>query len=161
VTPSLSPELRAEIEALYADYAERLDDGPIESWPQLFTEQCLYLLIPRDNFDRGLPLATIRCESRAMLEDRVRAVRETVMYEPRYLRHHITNPRGAVAPDGTIDVRASFTVIEVLPDELPRVLLTGRYLDRIVREADGALRFAEKRCVHDSVLIANTIVVPA
>jgi anthranilate 1,2-dioxygenase small subunit len=84
-----------------------------------------------------------------------------VMHEPRYLRHHITNPRGAVAPDGTIEVRVNFTVVEVLPDELPRVLLTGRSIDRIVREADGALRFAEKRCVHDSVLIANTIVVPA
>ena len=154
------PDLLAEIEALYADYAERLDDGPLESWPQLFTEQCLYLLIPRDNFDRGLPLATMRCESRAGLADRVRAVRETVMHEPRYLRHHITNPRGVVAPNGTIEVRANFTVIEVLPDALPRVLLTGRYLDRVVREADGALRFAEKRCVYDSVLVANTIVVP-
>jgi len=153
-------DLLAEIEALYADYAERLDDGPLESWPALFTEQCIYLVIPRDNFDRGLPLATMRCESRAGLDDRVRAVRETVMYEPRYLRHHVTNPRGGVAPDGAIEVRANFTVIEVLPDQLPRVLMTGRYLDRIVRESDGALRFAEKRCVYDSVLVANTIVVP-
>ena len=154
------PDLLAEIEALYADYAERLDDGPLESWPALFTEECLYLLIPRDNFDRGLPLATMRCESRAGLEDRVRAVREIVFHEPRYLRHHITNPRGAVAVDGSIEVRANFTLIEVLPDQLPRVLLTGRYLDRIVRADDRGLRFAEKRCVYDSVLVANTIVAP-
>jgi 3-phenylpropionate/cinnamic acid dioxygenase small subunit len=155
------PALKAEIDALYADYAERLDDGPLESWPALFTEDCLYLLVPRDNFDRGLPLATMRCESRAMLNDRIRAVRETIMHEPRYLRHHITNARGESHADGTIEVRANFSIIEVLPDQLPRLLLTGRYLDLLVRGADGVLRFAEKRCVYDSVLVPNTIVVPA
>jgi salicylate 5-hydroxylase small subunit len=153
--------LKAEIDALYADYSERLDDGPLDSWPELFTDDCLYLLVPRDNFDRGLPLATMRCESRAMLEDRIRAVRETIMHEPRYLRHHVTNARGEARGDGTIEVRANFTIVEVLPDALPRILLTGRYLDRIVRAADGTLRFAEKRCVYDSVLVPNTIVVPA
>jgi 3-phenylpropionate/cinnamic acid dioxygenase small subunit len=102
----------------------------------------------------------MRCESRAMLEDRIRAVRETIMHEPRYLRHHITNARGEAHGDGTVEVRANFTIVEVLPDELPRLLLTGRYLDRLVRGADGVLRFAEKRCVYDSVLVPNTIVVP-
>lgn len=156
----LSAELRAEIEALYADYVERLDDGPLAQWPALFTDDCTYLLQPRDNFERGLPLAIIRCESRAGLEDRVRAVQETIMFEPRSLRHHVTNMRGERREDGAIDARANFTVIEVLPDALPHILITGRYLDRIVRGADGILRFAEKRCVYDSVLVPNTIVVP-
>jgi len=160
VSEPISAALRADLEALYADYAERLDDGPLEDWPLLFTEDCLYLLQPRDNFERGLPLSIIRCESRAWLEDRVRAVRETIMHEPRYLRHHVTNIRGACIDDGTFEVRANFTVIEVLPDALPHVLMTGRYLDRIVRGVDGVLRFAEKRCVYDSILVPNTIVVP-
>jgi 3-phenylpropionate/cinnamic acid dioxygenase small subunit len=61
----LSPELRAEIQDLYDAYAEALDDGELERWPALFTEKCLYEVVPRENFDRGLPLAVILCESAA------------------------------------------------------------------------------------------------
>ncbi len=150
---------RWSLEDLYTDYARLLDDGPLEAWPDLFLEDCLYLAIPRDNFDAGLPLATLRCESRGMLTDRVRAVHETIMYEPRYLRHHITQISPRQRSDGQIDVTANYSVVEVLHDELPRILSVGRYLD-IVAEQDGELRFAEKRVVYDSVLVPNTIVYP-
>ncbi|NJN51982.1 MAG: aromatic-ring-hydroxylating dioxygenase subunit beta [Gammaproteobacteria bacterium] len=155
-----TPLLRAELEDLYAEYAERLDDGPLETWPELFMEDCEYLVVPRDNYERGLPIAVMRCESRNMLKDRVRAVQETVLFEPRYLRHHVTNLRGGVRDDDTIEVRASFSVVEVLPDELPRVLMCGRYVDEVIRSREGALRFLAKHCVFDSVLVPNTIVVP-
>lgn len=153
--------LRLEIEDLYADYAGTLDDGPLDDWPGLFTADCSYLVIPRENDEQGLPLAIMRCESRDMLRDRVRAVQETIMHEPRFLRHHITQIR-PVASDGgdAIRVTANYSVVEVLLDELPRILSVGRYLDRVVRDADGALRFAEKRVVYDSVMVANTIVLP-
>ncbi len=123
-------------------------------------EECLYLLIPRDNYDRGLPLAIIRCESRGMLVDRVRAAQETIMHEPRYLRHQITNVRVTATDGGRIDAIAHFSVMEVLPDELPRILCVGRYIDVLQRRSDGALEFVEKRCVYDSVLVPNTIVYP-
>jgi len=152
--------LQLELEDLYSRYASLLDDGPLREWPDLFAEQCLYLVIPRDNYDRGLPLAIIRCESRGMLVDRVRATQETIMHEPRYLRHQITNVRVVSAAAGRVDATAHFSVIEVLPDELPRILSVGRYVDVIHRRSDGALEFSEKRCVYDSVLVPNTIVYP-
>lgn len=155
------PTLRLALEDLYADYARLLDDGPMTEWPELFTSDCLYLVIPRENHEQGLPLAIMRCESREMLRDRVRAVQETIMHEPRYLRHQITQIRPQTpAEDGTIPVTASYSVIEVLQDALPRILSVGRYLDRIVRTADGTLRFAEKRVVYDSEMVPNTIVCP-
>jgi salicylate 5-hydroxylase small subunit len=141
-------KLRNRLLDLYADYAEKLDDGPLQDWPALFCEDCLYQLTPRDNFERGLPLAIMRCESRGMLEDRVRAVQETVMHEPRYLRHHITN------------ISANYSVIEVLHDELPHILSVGRYIDVVERQPNGALLFKVKQCVYDSVLVPNTIVYP-
>ena len=151
---------RWRLEDLYADYARLLDDGPLEDWPDLFLESCLYLAIPRDNFDAGLPLATLRCESRGMLADRVKAVQETIMFEPRYLRHQITQIRPRERDDGALDVTAHYTVVEVLHEDLPRILSVGRYLDVVVEDDDGALRFAEKRVVYDSVLVPNTIVYP-
>ena len=40
-----------------------------------------------------------------------------------------------------------------------RVLVTGRYLDKLVR-TDHGLRFQEKLCVYDSALIPGSIVAP-
>lgn len=159
MTGAVNAEVQHELEQLYARYATLLDDGPLDDWPELFTEDALYLLQPRDNHDLGLPLAIMRCESRGMLRDRVRAVEQTVMHEPRYLRHHITNVSAAWA-DGALNVVAHYSVIEVLTDTLPRISSCGRYLDRVVRCDDGMLRFEEKRCVYDSVLVPNTVVYP-
>ena len=160
MSTAIGPELRLELEELYARYAECLDDGPLDAWPEFFTEACLYLVIPRENHDQGLPLAIMRCESRGMLADRIRAAQETVMHEPRHLRHHITNLRGRVDDDGRLRVTSNYSVIEVLTDELPRILSVGRYLDVLERGDDGVLRFDGERCVYDSVLVPNTIIYP-
>jgi len=154
------PAQQRELEELYDRYGQLLDDGPLADWPALFTEQCMYQILPRDNFDQGLPLAIMRCESRGMLRDRVRSVQETIMHEPRYLRHQITNVSARQLDAAGWEVIANYLVVEVLPDELPKILSVGRYLDRVVRDTDGALRFREKRVVYDSVLVPNTIVYP-
>lgn len=155
----MTPEQRFAIEDLYTAYVRCLDDGPLTDWPELFTEACLYRVVPRENFDADLPLAIMHCESRGMLRDRVRAVQETIMHESRYLRHHVTNVAPEADPRGGFRVQANYSVIEVLEDELPRILSVGRYLDRVVDEG-GTLRFAEKVVVFDSVMVPNTIVYP-
>jgi anthranilate 1,2-dioxygenase small subunit len=94
-----------------------------------------------------------------MLQDRVTAVQETIMFEPRYLRHHITNIEADDASSDEFQVRANYSVIEVLNDDLPRILSAGRYLDTIVLE-DGLLRFKEKRVIYDSVLVPNSLIYP-
>ncbi len=147
------------VQKLYNDYASSLDDGPLSDWIEFFTEECLYLIQPRDNYDAGLPMAVVRCESRGMLRDRVTAVQETIMFEPRYLRHHITNIEADDASSDEFQVRANYSVIEVLNDDLPRILSAGRYLDTIVVE-DGLLRFKEKRVIYDSVLVPNSLIYP-
>ncbi len=155
----VSVELRLEIEDLYTAYAASLDDGDLDAWPEFFTEECLYQVIPRDNFDQSLPLALIRCESRAMLRDRVTAVRETTMFEPRYIRHLISNIRVSLKPDGVIDTQANYAVFETMTDSFTRVFNVGRYMDKLLRK-DGRLLISEKRCVYDSVLVPNSIIYP-
>ena len=151
--------LRFEIEDLYAEYADVLDTEDLERWPELFVEDAFYDVIPRENYDRDMPLAIMRCESRAMMQDRVRAIRETLMFEPRYVRHLISSFRIAANGDGEIDVTANYAVLETLPDEMTKVLNAGRYVDMLVRE-DGKLRFKQKRCVYDSSVVPNSLVYP-
>ena len=49
-----------ELTQLYADYASALSSGEWDLWPEFFTEPCFYEIIPRENYDRGLPLAIMR-----------------------------------------------------------------------------------------------------
>lgn len=44
-------------------------------------------------------------------------------------------------------------------NEVTRVLNVGRYVDHVVREGNG-LKFANKQCVFDFLLVPNSIVVP-
>ena len=151
--------LRFEIEDLYAEYADVLDTEDLERWPELFVEDAFYDVIPRENYVRDMPLAIMRCESRAMMQDRVRAIRETLMFEPRYVRHLISSFRIAANGDGEIDVTANYAVLETLPDEMTKVLNACRYVDMLVRE-DGKLRFKQNRCVYDSSVLPNSLVYP-
>ena len=150
--------VRAAIEELYLDYVEALDEDRLEAWPLLFTEESSYRVISRENVERGWPLATMSCDSRASMSDRVYAIRNTAMYVPRRLRHIISALRIRSVVDG-YSVTANFAVFETLPNHEPRVFSVGRYEDVVVVTADG-LRFREKRCIYDSDLIPNSLLLP-
>ena len=152
-------ELRLEVQDLLDGYVTCLDDFDLEAWPEFFTDDCFYQIIPRENWDRGLPLATVRCESKGMLKDRVAAVREMQLFAPRYVRHLLSAVRITGVEDGVIDARANYCVLQTLVDEETKVFQSGRYIDRIVRQ-DGRLKFKEKSCVFDSVTVPTSLVYP-
>jgi len=152
-------DLRQRVGDLYCAYCDALDGGEYERWPELFTEACLYKVLPRENFERNLPIGLIACESRAMLRDRITALRETALYAPRIVRHFVSSLRiRAVEPDG-IRASANFLLIQSMVDQPSEVFLAGTYHDRIV-EVDGALCFAEKLCVYDSTIVPTSLVLP-
>src|SRR5262249_35377541 len=152
-------DLRYEVEELYYDYVECLDDEELERWPEFFVEECLYKIIPRENFERNLPLALMLCESKGMLKDRITAVRETSVYAQRTLRHLLSNIRIKGSDNGQLRVQANYAVLETLPDEETHVFNAGKYIDLLVRE-DGRLKFKEKLCVFDSVLVPGSLIYP-
>ena len=156
---AIAVELRLAVEDLYAEYCAALDEGRYEDWAALFTEDCVYRIVPRDNHERGLPLALMHCESRGMLLDRVVALRETSYYAPRALRHMVSGIRVAEAADGTLGGQANYLVLQTLPEEPTTVFNAGRYLDVIVREAAG-WRFRERLCVFDSIVVPSSLIVP-
>ena len=67
-----------DLNQLYASYASAVSSGQWELWPEFFTEECSYRLQPRENYERGFPLATLSFESKGMLKDRVYGIRETL-----------------------------------------------------------------------------------
>ncbi len=157
---ALSPsQLRFEVEELLIRYAEALDDDKLELWPDFFTEDAFYQIIARENHDRALPLATMLCESRGFILDRVTAFRQANVYSPRALRHVISGVRVEKVENGVIHARANFVIFQTLIDDETRVFLAGRYDDRIVVDG-GRLRYREKHCIYDTLRIPNSIVFP-
>lgn len=150
---------RADLRDFYEDYAACLDAEALADFPSFFTEDAKYQVISRENHDDGLEHAPIFCLGRAMIEDRVTALTEAALYQPRSLRHFISGVRILGEENGEVRVEANFLIIESLVEQEPQILMVGRYLDRVVRE-DGALKFRERTCVYDNYRIRTTLVIP-
>jgi len=151
--------LRLEIEDLYARYCACVDSGKLDDWPDFFIEECLYRVIPRENYDRGLPLATLSFESKGMLRDRIYAATQTLFHQPYYQRHIVSGLRILGDDGGAVRCEANYLVIRTKLSERSEVFNTGRYLDKLVR-VDGAFKFAERLCIFDSEVIPNSIIYP-
>jgi salicylate 5-hydroxylase small subunit len=152
-----------ELVNLYNDYAMACDSDQWEFWPEFFVEKGSYRLQPRENFEQGLPLCLLAFDSKAMLKDRVFAVKETLYHDPYYQRHIVGSPRIisiALDNDGEhIYSEANYVVIRTKLDGESTVFNAGFYRDVIVREPDG-LKFQSRLCVYDSEMIANSIIYP-
>jgi salicylate 5-hydroxylase small subunit len=148
-----------ELTQLYADYAGAVSSGQWELWPEFFTEDCSYRLQPRENFDRGFPLATLSFESKGMLKDRVYGIRETLFHDPYYQRHVVGAPIVRKAEADRFECEANYAVFRTKLSDESTVFNVGRYVDVIVRTPAG-LKFASRHCVYDSEMIPNSIIYP-
>ena len=151
--------LRQEIRDLYEEVGDLLDDDRVESLPDYFTDDCLYKVTSRENHDQGLPAGTIYCDGIGMLRDRILAIRETQVYEPRSWRHFISGVRVLDADGDTIRARANFLLTEAMSDAEPTVFMVGRYLDTLVRR-DGRLLFRERLVVCDNHHVRRSLIMP-
>ena len=149
-----------ELTQLYADYASAVDSGDWDLWPEFFTEQCVYRLQPRENHERGFPLATLAFESKGMLKDRVYGIRETLFHDPYYQRHVVGTPIvRKVDPEGRIHSEANYAVFRTRLSKESTVFNVGRTIDEVVRTSQG-LKFASRLVVYDSEMIPNSIIYP-
>lgn len=151
--------LRARVRDFYDAYYDTLDDVRLEEWPDFFTEECLYRVVPRENHERGYMLCTMQAESRGMLQDRVTGLLKTQMYAPRYYRRFPGPLRVTAGGDG-IRARHNLLMVQTLIDQQPNIVLCGVCHDRLV-EDEGRLRLAERVVVFDSEMIANSLIYPA
>ena len=63
--------VRLGVHELIAAYAECIDEDRLEEWPDLFVEQCRYLITSRANHEAGMRQGVMYAASRGMLLDRV------------------------------------------------------------------------------------------
>ena len=147
------------ITQFYARYASVVDAADWDRWPEMFTEDCVYRLQPRENHERNLPLATLAFTSRGMLLDRVYSIKDSLFHDPYYQRHIIGAPIVLSASEGRWDCETNYAVFRTKLSDTSTVFNVGRSFDTIVRTEDG-LRLARRECIYDSEMIPNSIIYP-
>ena len=152
----MSPD-RAAVYDLFAEYGGLLDEARYDAWLALFAAECRYNVVSRENYDRGLPAALIFCDSRAMLEDRIMALREANKYNIHTDRHLIGLPR--LIPGGEGLVEAPFAVFQTDQEGATRLFATGLYRDRLEPAASG-LKIGDKLVLLDTFAIPTLLATP-
>jgi anthranilate 1,2-dioxygenase small subunit len=153
--------LHHEVDQFNAAYALALDEQRLADWVEMFTDDAFYVVISRENADKGMPVGLIYCDSKAMIHDRAFATEKTSMFAPRYLRHIVGNLQ-MLGDDGQggIRARANYVVMQVLYDRPEaKIHQVGVYHD-VFRRVEGALKLAERRCVYDNLLVDNALCLP-
>ena len=154
-------ELRLRVEDLLARYVHCIDDGRLEEWPELFVEEGRYRVTTAENHERNLPLPIIYADSRAMLRDRVSALRQANIYEPQRYRHVVSSLLVERIDAKTVKAVSNFQVVRVMQTGESLLFATGRYLDRVRLEGEGGRpRFEERLVVLDSRAIDTLLAIP-
>jgi 3-phenylpropionate/cinnamic acid dioxygenase small subunit len=152
-------ELQLTVENLLARYVHALDDGRLEEWPEFFVEEGRYRITTAENFERNLPLPIIYADSRAMLRDRVSALRHANIYEAQRYRHGVSSVLVERVDVRTARAISNFQVVRIMHTGESILFASGRYLDRI-RIDGGNARFEEKIVVLDSRAVDTLLAIP-
>ena len=144
---------------LFAGYGALIDAADFDAWLALFAATCTYHIIPRENYQRGLPAGLVYCDSRGMLEDRIRALREANKYNIHTDRHLIGLPRLIGEGGDAKLVEAPVAVYQTDQEGETRLFATGLYRDRIVAAA-GGLKFRDKLVLLDTFAVPSLLATP-
>jgi 3-phenylpropionate/cinnamic acid dioxygenase small subunit len=152
-------ELQLTVENLLARYVHALDDDRLEDWPGFFVEQGRYRITTAENHERKLPLPIIYADSRAMLRDRVSALRHANIYEAQRYRHAVSSTLVERIDAQTVSAISKFQVVRIMHTGEALVFASGRYLDR-GRLNGKEPQFEEKVVVLDSRSVDTLLAIP-
>jgi 3-phenylpropionate/cinnamic acid dioxygenase small subunit len=155
----MSIEQVYRLQDINARYVEAIDDDRLEAWPDFFADDGRYRITTAENVAAGLPLSLMYATSRAMLRDRVRALREANVYESQRYRHVLGPPRITAVEGGQVAARTPFMVARVMHSGDTMLFATGCYEDRVVIDGD-ATRFAAKTVILDSRQVDTLLAIP-
>jgi len=148
-----------DLHRLQERYVSIIDTDRLEDWPDLFTEDGVYEIVPKENADLGLSVGIMHCFGRSMMHDRITSLRQANLFETHTYRHLTSGLEFAPVYSDTIDLQSNYVVIRTLINGESGVYQAGRYFDRVVRTADG-WRYQSKRVIYDTSRVQTLLVTP-
>lgn len=147
------------IMAVQAAYIRCIDSNTLEAWPDFFADDCLYKVTTAENQRNGFEAGIIYADSKAMLTDRVLALREANIYEKQSYRHILGLPSILKNGDTEAECETPFLVVRIMHDGQTDIFATGVYLDTF-RASGNDLKFARRVVVCDSSRIDTLMAIP-
>jgi anthranilate 1,2-dioxygenase small subunit len=159
--PAIFERLRLQHLAteLNAIHAELIDDDRLEEWPELFTDDCIYKVIARENHERNLSLSAIFCDSKGMLVDRIISLRKANIFPVHSYRHILGPTRIVSEHELKITAQTNYTVFMTRADGRTEIYNSGKYIDEIDCSGEKPL-FTSKVAVFDTNVIDTMMVRP-
>lgn len=151
--------LRHELADLENRYIRSIDDDRLEDWPDFFTEDATYEIIPRENVRLGVPAGVMHCFGKPMMRDRVVALRKANLFEAQTYRHFVSGHEIVSREGDHVFARSNYLVIRTLSDTTADVFSVGCYEDEIVRTDDG-WRYANKRVIFENARVKTLLALP-
>ena len=150
----------AKLVELNAAYARAIDNEKFEDWPELFHDPCVYKLTTAENLAKGYEAGIMYADSRAMLQDRVSALRKANIYERQRYRHIVGLPAVLGEEGGVARVETPFLIVRIMRDGTMDVFATGCYHDQVSANGSGALKLNERVVVCDGGRFDTLVAIP-
>jgi anthranilate 1,2-dioxygenase small subunit len=150
---------RELLTALMAEYAMAIDEDRLEDWVELFTEDCDYRVVTRENVEQGLPNVLMWCDNKDMLRDRVDSYRNVNEYNLHYDRHILGPLRLVGEKDGVWTFDVSYSLFQTTLEGESRLFSVGRY--RVETRVEGDLaRLKTVTVIADTGLVPSLLATP-
>lgn len=152
-------ELHFELQQLQTRYIAAIDDGRFEDWPDFFTPDGTYEIVPRENVSQGLPAGLMHCFGQKMMRDRVVSMREANVFHAHTYRHFVAGLEILGHDESEISTRSNYLVMRAVNELTADVFQVGRYDDIVVRTEYG-WRYKSKRAIYENARVHTLLVIP-
>lgn len=121
--------LRDRLMDFNAAYTRCIDGDKLESWPSFFALECQYRVTTAENERDGLAAGLMYATSRAMLEDRISALRHANVYERQSYRHMVGVSHVVQSDAMQATCETPFLVVRIVQSDDTCLFVTGVYKD--------------------------------
>jgi salicylate 5-hydroxylase small subunit len=139
---------------------DALDSFDCQTWANCFTDDCRYRMVPRDNYDRGLPLCLID-DDRAGLLQRVKLITELWQYQPFRETRLLSNVIVTSASETTATAKSNIAVVRTTLEGDSSLHMVARIEDSLVNLGGQGWKIRERLVILESFKVHNNIILPA
>lgn len=149
------------LDALNLRYARALDRHDLRDWASCFAAKASYICISYENVEQGLPVALMMDDTRARIEDRIRAVEDVWAgtFEDYRTRHFVQRMTQTLIVHERWSMESNFLVAYTTAQGDTQMLTSGVYLDELVLER-GEARLISRKAVLDSIATPRYLAYP-
>ncbi len=154
-----SDTLREQLLDFHAGYSRCIAADELEAWPEMFTAECHYRVTTAENEREGHAAGLIYANSRAMLRDRISALRHANIYERQRYRHLTGSPYLLGSDAGSARCETPFLVLRIVQDDATSLYASGVYRDEFARDGERLL-LKSRVVVCDSRRVDTLMAIP-